>query len=78
MYPVLNAQDSDTLPGCLKRSRGIRLQTLHTDLLLGLRTYVQKLGQMSKDVALGEDHVEFADWQLVVSFDTATSKHMLS
>ena len=29
---------------------------------------------MSEDVALGEDNVEFADWQLQVPFDTTTVK----
>ena len=33
---------------------------------------MQKCGQMSEDVALGEDHVEFADWHIAVPFDTAT------
>ena len=40
--------------------------------MFGLRTDVPKYGQVSEDVALGEDHVEFADWQLQVPFDTAT------
>ena len=48
------------------------LSPLQTDQSLGLRTHVRKYGQMSEDVALGEDHVEFADWQLQVPFDTAT------
>ena len=33
------------------------LSPLQTETILGLRTYVHKYGQMSEDVALGEDHV---------------------
>ena len=33
------------------------LSPLQTDHMLGLRTYVQKYEQTSKEVALGEDHV---------------------
>ena len=48
------------------------LSPLQTENMLGLRTHVQKYGQISEDVALGEDHVEFADWHIVVPFDTTT------
>ena len=48
------------------------LSPLQTDNILGLRTYVQNNGQISEDVALGEDHVEFADWHIVVPFYTTT------
>ena len=48
------------------------LSPLQTDNISSLRTYVQKYGQMSEDVALGEDHVAFADWHIVVPFDTTT------
>ena len=53
------------------------LVTVANRTTIGLRTYVQKYGQMSEDVALGEDNVEFADWQLQIPLDTATVKHML-
>ena len=49
---------------------------LQTEHVLGVRLYVQKYGQMSEDVALGEDHVEFADWQLQAPFDTATANNL--
>ena len=45
---------------------------------IGLRTYVKKYGQMSEDVAVGEDHVEFADSPLVVPVYIATVTNMLS
>ena len=48
------------------------LSPLQTEQFVGLLSYVQKFGQMSEDVALGDDHVEFVDWQLRVPFDTAT------
>ena len=34
---------------------------------------MHKHGQMSEEVALGEDHVEFVDWHIVVPFDTTTA-----
>ena len=52
------------------------LPPLQTYFFVGLRTDVQKYGRISEDVALGEHHVEFADWQLLVPFDTATVKHV--
>ena len=48
------------------------LSPLQTNNCLGLQTCVQKHGQMSEDVALGEDHVEFVDWHIVVPFDATT------
>ena len=45
------------------------LTFVQTQNMLGLKAYVQKYGQMSEDVALEEDHVEFEDWHLVIPFD---------
>ena len=33
---------------------------------------MQKYGQMSEELALGEDHDEFADWHITVPFDTTS------
>ena len=33
---------------------------------------MQKHGQMSEEMALGEDNVEIVDWHIVVPFDTTT------
>ena len=45
-----------------------------TEHFFGLRSYVQKYGQMSDDVVLGEDHVEFDDWHVFVPFETMRIK----
>ena len=45
-----------------------RKQTEH---IFGLSTYVQKYGEMNDEVHLNENHEEFNEWRVDISFDNA-------
>ena len=62
--------------GGAESTKSCGLSPLQTEHLLGVRTDVQMYWQMSEDVAFGEHHAEFADWQLQVPFVTATVNNL--